>query len=107
MENKLKEASNKVIKPIEENDRIKKKLIDTNRLTFDSNGNIIHFRPYKFDNLSKDFVTTRNTIRGFDNKPDNNNTNKKRNLNKEKKEKEKDINPEEIIKNIEEEKKIK
>ena len=108
LENKLKETTNKVIKPIEENDKIRKKLIDTNRLTFDSNGNIIHFRPYKFDNLSKDFVMTRNTIRGFENKQDiNYNTNKKRNINKEKKEKEKEINPEEIIKNIEEEKKIK
>ena len=107
IENKLKETTNKVIKPIEENDKIRKKLRDTNRLTFDSNGNIIHFRPYKIDNLSKDFVMTRNTIRVFDNKPDNNyNTNKKRNI-KEKKEKEKEINQEEIIKNIEEEKKIK
>ena len=108
IENKLKEATNKVIKPIEENDKIRKKVIDTNRLTFDSNGNIIHFRPYKFDNLSKDFVMIKNTIRAFENKADNNNnTNKKRNINKEKKEKEKEINQEEIIKNIEEEKKIK
>ena len=108
IENKLKENSNKVIKPTEDNDKIKKKLIDTNRLTFDSNGNIIHFRPYKLDNLSRDFLLTRNTIKAFENKADNNiSSNKKRVGNKEKKEKEKEIVQEEIIKNVEEEKKVK
>lgn len=108
MENKLKEASNKVIKPIEENDRIKKKLIDTNRLTFDSNGNIIHFRPYKIDNLSKDFVITRNTIRAFEQqKNETHLPSKKKNMLM-KKEKENSQNvQEEIIKNEEEEKNVK
>ena len=110
-ENKLKENSNKIIKPVED-DRIKKKLIDSNRFSFDSNGNIIHFRPYKFDNLSKDFVITKNTIRALENKSNNNNnnnlSNKKRNLfNKDKDKKEKEIVQEEIIKNIEEEIKTK
>ena len=105
IENKLKESSNKIIKPIEDNERVKKKLIDTNRLTFDSNGNIIHFRPYKLDNLMKDFAITRNTIKGLDHKLETITTTKRRNVvNKEKKEKE--VVQEEIIKN-EEEKKIK
>ena len=114
IENKLKESSNKTIKPTEDNERIKKKLIDTNRLTFDSNGNIIHFRPYKLDSLMKDFAITRNTIKGFDRGADNanNNTNYKRRnlgLNKEKKEKEKEkeVIHEEIIKNEEEKKTVK
>ena len=109
-ENKLKENSNKIIKPVED-DRIKKKLIDSNRFSFDSNGNIIHFRPYKFDNLSKDFVITKNTIRALENKSNSNNnnlSNKKGNLfNKDKDKKEKEIVQEEIIKNIEEEIKTK
>ena len=106
---KLKEISNKIIKPIEDNEKVKKKLIDTNRLTFDSNGNIIHFRPYKIDNLSKDFISTRNTIRGFEPKTENPIQIKKRALNtKEKKEKGKENTlQEEIIKNVEEEKKVK
>ena len=109
IENKLKETTNKVIKPIEENDKIKKKLIDTNRLTFDSNGNIIHFRPYKIDNLSRDFVITRNTIRAFEPpKTETNLSNKKRTMiMKKEKEKEKENKEEEIIKNVEEEKKVK
>ena len=112
IENKLKESSNKTIKPTEDNERIKKKLIDTNRLTFDSNGNIIHFRPYKLDSLMKDFVITRNTIKGFDHKAEStiNNTNaKRRNIGKEKKEKEKEkeVIHEEIIKNEEEKKSVK
>ena len=107
IENKLKETSNKVMKPIEENEKIKKKLIDTNRLTFDSNGNIIHFRPYKIDNLSRDFLITRNTIRAFEqSKPETNLPNKKKNI-LSKKEKEKENIQEEVIKNVEEEKKIK
>ena len=106
---KLKEISNKIIKPIEDNEKVKKKLIDTNRVTFDSNGNIIHFRPYKIDNLSKDFISTRNTIRGFEPKTENPIQIKKRALNtKEKKEKGKENTlQEEIIKNVEEEKKVK
>jgi hypothetical protein len=110
IENKLKETANKTIKPIEENEKNKKKLIDTNRYSFDPNGKIIQFRPYKFDNLSKDFVITRNTIRGFENKVDNSLPNKKRipnNKEKDKKEKEKEIHQEEIIRNFEEEKKTK
>ena len=103
IENKLKETANKTIKPTEDNDRIKKKLIDTNRLTFDSNGNIIQFRPYKLDNLMKDFAITKNIIRSPENKVEIISTTKKR-KNKEKKEKE--VLQEEIIKN-EEEKKVK
>ena len=107
IENKIKESQNKVVKPKEETDKVKKKLIDTNRLTFDSNGNIIHFRPYKLDNLTKDFAITRNTIKGFEYKaevvPTKKKNAKKKDKDKEKeKEKEKE---EEVIKNYEEEKK--
>ena len=106
IENKIKESQNKVVKPKEDTDKVKKKLIDTNRLTFDSNGNIIHFRPYKLDNLTKDFVMTKNTIKGFEYKPEVVPT-KKKNAKKKEKEKEKEKENEEIIKNYEEEKKTK
>ena len=108
IENKLKETANKTIKPTEDNEKIKKKLIDTNRFSFDPNGKIIQFRPYKIDNLNKDFVITRNTIRAFENKQDNTTTNKKRiAINKDKDKKDKEIRQEEIIKNVDEEKKVK
>ena len=62
---KIKEAEQKLAKKAEEAEKVKKKLIDTNRLTFDSNGNIIRYRPYKFDNIVRDFLITRNTIKGI------------------------------------------
>ena len=104
IENKIKESQNKVVKPKEDTDKVKKKLIDTNRLTFDSNGNIIHFRPYKIDNLTKDFVINKNIIRGVEYKAEVAPTKKK---NAKKKEKEKEKENDEIIKNYEEEKKTK
>jgi hypothetical protein len=104
IENKIKESQNKVVKPKEDTDKVKKKLIDTNRLTFDSNGNIIHFRPYKIDNLTKDFVITKNIIRGVEYKAEVAPTKKK---NAKKKEKEKEKENDEVIKNYEEEKKTK
>ena len=45
-----------------END-IKNKIIDSNKLTFDSNGKIINFKPIKIENLSKDFTSIRNGIK--------------------------------------------
>ena len=108
IENKIKESQSKAAKPKEETDKVKKKLIDTNRLTFDSNGNIIHFRPYKLDNLTKDFAITRNTIKGFEYKPEAVPAKKKNAKKKDKeKEKEKEKEPEEVIKNFEEEKRTK
>ena len=105
VEKKNQEKENKVVKPKEENEKVKKKLIDTNRLTFDSNGNIIHFRPFKLDNLMKDFIMTKNTIKGIEFKAENIPSKKK---NKDKKEKPKEVKKEEIIiKNTEEEGKIK
>ena len=44
------------------NDNNNKKIIDSNKLTFDSDGQIISFRQYRTDNL-KDFLIPRNFIR--------------------------------------------
>ena len=46
----------------ESNEKKVTKLFDSNRLTFDSNGKIISFRPYKTDNL-KDFFIPKNFIK--------------------------------------------
>ena len=43
-------------------DKKNKRLFDSNRLTFDSDGKIISFRRYNIDNL-KDFVTAKNFIK--------------------------------------------
>ena len=51
------------------------KIIDSNKLTFDSDGKIISFRPYRLDNL-KDFILTKNFIKDFK-KNDNLNTGQK------------------------------
>ena len=98
-EMKQKEAEKKIVKKTEEVEKVKKKLIDTNRLTFDSNGNIIHYRPYKFDNIIRDFLITRNTIKGPIEKTMNPNitqNKKKKNLSSVK-----DKKIEEVIKNTE------
>ena len=41
------------------------KMFDSNKLTFDSNGKIIKFKPNKLDTLSKDFNFIKNSVRGF------------------------------------------
>ena len=41
-----------------------KKIFDSKHLTFDSNGNIINFKPYKLDRLKKEFTLTKNLIKG-------------------------------------------
>ena len=46
----------------ESNEKKVTKLFDSNRLTFDSNGKIISFRPYRTDNL-KDFFIPKNFIK--------------------------------------------
>ena len=71
-ENILKKEEEKIrLKKEEEKEKIlqkaiidkkNKKLFDSNKLTFDSNGKIISFRRYNIDNL-KDFVSTKNFIK--------------------------------------------
>ena len=46
-------------------DNRKIKMFDSNRLTFDSNGKIISFKPLKIDIFSKDFITPKNSVRLF------------------------------------------
>ena len=41
------------------------KMFDSNKLTFDSNGKIISFKPMKIDILSKDFNFLKNSVRAF------------------------------------------
>ena len=55
---------------IHENEEISKeikniKLFDSNKLTFDSNGKIISFKPIKIDIFSKDFALLKNSVRSF------------------------------------------
>ena len=40
-----------------------KRIIDSNKLTFDSNGEIISFKPFKIETLSKAFVSLKNGIK--------------------------------------------
>ena len=50
----------------EQNKEVKKiKMFDSNKLTFDSNGKIISFKPIKIDVLSKDFAILKNSVRAF------------------------------------------
>ena len=51
-----------------------KRIIDSNKLTFDSNGEIISFKPFKIETLSKDFASLKNGIRS----PELNNVNNKK-----------------------------
>ena len=51
-----------------------KRIIDSNKLTFDSNGEIISFKPFKIETLSKDFVSLKNGIKS----PELNNVNNKK-----------------------------
>ena len=51
-----------------------KRIIDSNKLTFDSNGEIISFKPFKIETLSKDFVSLKNGIKS----PEFNNVNNKK-----------------------------
>ena len=83
------------------------KIIDSNKLTFDSNGKIILFRPLKLDILTKDFAIPKDTVKAFDQNHKKNylkkNTRLEEYMEKKiiKKEKEKNIlnNSEKIIKN--------
>ena len=65
---KLIESQNEKIinkvKKINEDDKKPKKLFDPKHLTFDSNGKIINFHPYKLDKLEKEFTLIKNLIKG-------------------------------------------
>lgn len=76
-------------------DKKDKKLIDTKRLTFDSNGKIISFRQYRIDNL-KDFFIPKNFIKDIK-KSENANVSKNNKLTKTPK---KLVIKEEVIRNI-------
>ena len=61
----------------------KLKVFDSNKLTFDSNGKIMSFKPIKIENLTKDFVSLKNGIKSpetnIENNLKRNNTRKNRN----------------------------
>ena len=48
------------------------KMIDSNKLTFDSNGKIISFKPIKIQTLNKDFLSLKNGIKSLEIKDANN-----------------------------------
>ena len=64
-EAKLREEEKKIVKKKDDSDKTNKKQrpLDSNKFTFDSNGKIISFKPYKFENLSKDFHFIKNSIK--------------------------------------------
>ena len=64
IEMKNEKVMNKTKKNIIDNDKKPKKIFDNKHLTFDSNGNIINFHPYKLDNLKKEFTLIKNLIKG-------------------------------------------
>ena len=49
-----------------ENENENLKIIDSNKLTFDSNGKIILFRPVKLDILTKDFAIPKDAVKTFE-----------------------------------------
>ena len=65
IEAKFRGDDNKSIKKQNDSDKINKKpkQLDSNTFTFDSNGQIISFRQYKLEDLTKDFQVIRNNIK--------------------------------------------
>ena len=63
LESKSDKIVNKVIKT-NDDDKKPKKLFDAKHLTFDSNGKIINFHPYKLEKLQKEFTLIKNLIKG-------------------------------------------
>ena len=61
---KTEKIINKMRKTNDDNDKRPKKIFDPKHLTFDSNGNIINFHPYKLDKLKKEFALIKNLIKG-------------------------------------------
>ena len=64
IESKTEKNINKIKKANNENSKGPKKVFDAKHLTFDSNGNIINFHPYKLDKLKKEFTLIKNLIKG-------------------------------------------
>ena len=81
------------------------KMIDSNKLTFDSNGKIISFKPIKIESFNKDFLSLKNGIKSLEiNNANNKKSRFKRNKNKNQNEiiqREKSYDKEIIIKNPE------
>ena len=81
------------------------KMIDSNKLTFDSNGKIISFKPIKIESFNKDFLSLKNGIKSLEiNNASNKKSRFKRNKNKNQNEiiqREKSYDKEIIIKNPE------
>ena len=81
------------------------KMIDSNKLTFDSNGKIISFKPIKIESFNKDFLSLKNGIKSLEiNNANNKKSRFKRNKNKNQNEiiqREKNYDKEIIIKNPE------
>ena len=63
LESKSDKIANKV-KKANDDDKKPKKLFDAKHLTFDSNGKIINFHPYKLEKLQKEFTLIKNLIKG-------------------------------------------
>ena len=80
-----------------------KRIIDSNKLTFDSNGEIISFKPFKIETLSKDFVSLKNGIKSHEL---NNVNNKKTKMKKIKNNKSEDVSKTNIPKEKTKEKEI-
>ena len=80
LEIKNEKIINKVKKNNNDNDKRPKKIFDAKHLTFDSNGNIINFHPYKLDSLKKEFTFIRNLIKGTEQSQDVKRPRKKKSL---------------------------
>ena len=67
-EKKLQIDALKLAKKKEDSEKINKKIkpLDSNKYTFDSNGQIMSFKQYKLDNLTKDFTFIKNSIKEHD-----------------------------------------
>ena len=68
LEEKTEKNNNKVKRINVDNDKRPKKIFDAKHLTFDSNGNIINFHPYKLEKLKQEFTLIKNLIKGEPNK---------------------------------------
>ena len=58
----IKNNQNNIEEKEIENENEKIKMIDSNKLTFDSNGKIILFRPLKLDILTKDYAIPKDAV---------------------------------------------
>ena len=67
-EKKIQIDALKLAKKKEDSEKINKKIkpLDSNKYTFDSNGQIMSFKQYKLDNLTKDFTFIKNSIKEND-----------------------------------------